>query len=105
LTGKVATFAFNKYGHGARASRAIIVVHGPVTASAELPEPDATTIVYVQEGGGWRMYPARAPMLKRTIRVEPLAGDPKQTLVLVELSNGARQGFGIWWLKSEQGDR
>jgi hypothetical protein len=105
VTGRVDTFSCGNYGGGNKSSRAIVVIQSPVTAPVELPEPDATTIIYVQHGTDWRPYPAGAPILKRTIRIEPWPDDPKQSSIMVELSSGARQGFNIWWPKSEPGKR
>jgi hypothetical protein len=71
----------------------------PVTDVVELKEPDATSVVYVQGDHGWRMFPADAPTLKRTIRLEPVPYDPNwpgaypQTSVMVELSTGAWPRF------------
>ena len=101
VTGKVEIFSFDNYGNGSKQSAAIVVIQNPVTAPVELPEPNATAIVYVQHADGWRLYPADAPTLKRTIRIQPIREDPKQSELAVELSSGARQGFGIWWPKSE----
>lgn len=103
ITGRVVTFSFGNYGNGSKQSRAIIVIQNPVTAPVELPEPDATTIVYVQHADRWRLHPASAPTLKRTIRIEPWRDDANQSSVMAELASGARQGFNVWWPKSEQG--
>jgi len=103
VTGRAVTFSFGNYGNGSKQSRAIIVIQSPVTAPVELPEPDATTIVYVQNAERWRLYPASAPTLKRTIRIEPWRDDAKQSSVMVELASGARQGFNVWWPKYEPG--
>jgi hypothetical protein len=82
-------------------SRVILMMQRPVTDVIELKEPDATSIVYIQDGAQWRMFPPDAATLKRTIRIEPEGDDPNQAKVLVELSTGARQGFGVWWRESE----
>lgn len=103
LEGKVATFSLGNYGRGSKTSRAIVVIQRPVVTRVELPEPDATTVVYIQEGNGWRKYPPGAPTLKRTILIQPERGDLHQSSVRVELSTGARQGFDVWWPKQELG--
>ena len=53
-------------------SHVTIVMQRPVTDAIELKEPDATSIVYVQGDHGWKIFPADAPTLKRTIRLEPV---------------------------------
>ncbi len=100
LTGKVTTFSLDKYGNGNKSSTAIVVLQRPVASPVELPEPDACTVVYIQEADDWRRFPPHAPVLKRTIRLEPSRNDPGQSLLTVELPDGARQGFGVWWPKS-----
>ena len=103
LTGEISVYSANdRYGSGKK-SHVTIVMQRPVTDVVELKEPDATSVVYIQGDHDWRMFPADAPTLKRTIRLEPVPYDPNwpgaypQTSVMVELSTGARQGFGVWW--------
>jgi hypothetical protein len=50
------------------------------------------------------MFPPNARTLERTIRIEPLFGDRKQSLVMVERADGARQGFGVWWPRMNSGN-
>jgi hypothetical protein len=109
LRGELSVYTANdRYGSGKK-SHVTIVMQRPVTDVVELKEPDATSVVYVQGDRGWRMFPADAPTLKRTIRLEPVAYDPNwpggspQTSVMVELSTGARQGFGVWWRTPDSG--
>jgi hypothetical protein len=109
LTGELSIYtANNRYGSGKK-SHVSIVMQRPVTDVVELKEPDASSVVYVQGDHGWRMFPADAPTLKRTIRLEPLPYDSSrpgtypQTSVMVELSMGARQGFGVWWRTPDSG--
>jgi hypothetical protein len=101
VKGTVTKYSMGRYGNGTKSSRAIIVMQSPISVPVELPEPNATMVVYFQHGNTWQKHPANAPTLKRTIRIEPLHDDPKQSSVMVELSSGARQGFGVWWPKSE----
>jgi hypothetical protein len=111
LRGELSVYTANdRYGSGKK-SHVTIVMQRPVTDAVELKEPDATSIVYVQGDHGWKMFPADAPTLKRTIRLEPVPYDPNwpgaypQTSVMVELSTGARQGFGVWWRTPDSGRR
>jgi hypothetical protein len=76
LRGELSVYTANdRYGSGKK-SHVTIVMQRPVTDVVELKEPDATSVVYVQGDHGWRMFPAHAPTLKRTIRLEPIAYDP-----------------------------
>jgi hypothetical protein len=101
LTGTLSVYTANaSYGSG-RKSHVILVMQEAVREVIELKEPDACSIVYIQGDHKWQMFPPTAPTLKRTIRIEPQADDPNQSSVMVELSSGARQGFGVWWRKTE----
>jgi hypothetical protein len=99
ITGTLSTYAADgRYGSG-KQSHVILIMQGPVKARIELKEPDASNIVYVQYGENWKMFPPKTRTLKRTIRIEPEWDDPKQSMVRVELADGATQGFGVWWPK------
>jgi hypothetical protein len=85
-------------------SHALIVLDHPVLSRAELPEPDAVTVVYIQRQDGWQKYPATAPTLKRTISLQSIQTPgraPMQTEVMVEWATGERRGFGVLWPESE----
>ena len=100
ISGRVSVYAANgKYGKG-KHSRAILIMREPVREAVQLKEPNATSVVYIQDGAGWRQIPPNAPTLSRTIRIAPQWDDPQQTSVMVELSTGAAQGFGVSWPKS-----
>jgi hypothetical protein len=104
IRGRVSTYAANgNYGHGKR-GRVILIMQGPVLEAVELKEPDASNIVYIQDRQKWTSFPPGVPTLKRTIRIEPQADDRDQSSVMVELSDGARQGFGVWWPKTNSGN-
>jgi hypothetical protein len=109
LTGEMSVYtANNRYGSGKK-SHVTIVMQRPVTDVVELKEPDAASVLYVQGDHDWRMFPADAPTLKRTIRLEPVSYDLNspgaypQTSLMVELSTGARQGFGVLWRTPDSG--
>lgn len=50
---------------------AIIVIGGPVTEPADLPEPHGTDVIYLQEPGGWKRIPSQVPTLDRGIYIYP----------------------------------
>ena len=107
LTGELSVYTANgRYGSGKK-SHVTLIMQKPVGEAVELREPDATSVVYIQEDHGWRLFPPDAPILKRTTRIEPIPYDPNwpgaypQTSVMVELSTGARQGFGVWWRRPQ----
>jgi hypothetical protein len=92
ITGTVSVYVANGlYGRGKK-SCVILIMQGPVHDPVELRQPDASSIVYVQEREQWRMFPPNARTLERTIRISP-------DMLMVKLSTGAAQGFGISWPK------
>ena len=103
VTGELSVYAANGHYGSGKKSHAIIIMQRPVAGAIELKEPDATSVVYIQGDHDWRIFPPDAHTLKRTIPLEPVAYDPNwpgaypQTSVTVELSTGARQGFGVSW--------
>jgi hypothetical protein len=58
-------------------SFAIIVVRASITKEAALPEPDGSTVVYVQQSENWEKKPLEVPTLRRSIEMMPpsLTGD------------------------------
>jgi hypothetical protein len=87
ITGTASVFSANGlYGSGKKSS-VILIIQGPIRGPVELREPDATSIVYLQEREHWRMFPSNARTLERKIRISPDS-------IMVELSTGASQGFG-----------
>jgi hypothetical protein len=100
--------ANDRYGSGKK-SHVTIIMQKPVDGVIKLKEPDAASVVYIQGDHEWRMFPPDAPTLKRTIRLEPIpfdANSPRafpQTFIMVELSTGGSQGFGVWWGARESG--
>jgi len=81
----VNTFNAGRFG---RPARAIVLIRHPTYRPVYLPQPDRTTMIYVQDTERWRWYPSTAPTLPRTIRLTP--GD-RQTLVEVVRADGARE--------------
>jgi hypothetical protein len=103
ITGAVLTHsANNRYGSGKK-SHVILIMQRPVEKTVELQEPDSCSVVYVQDAGGWRMFPPNARTLERKIRIQPDTQNPEQSLLEVELATGATQGFGILWPQPSSG--
>lgn len=91
LTGKLTITASSVHGTG-KHSRAVIVMHRRVGSAVELAQPDATEVIYIQNGNEWKMYPPDSPTLRRSILLEPFKHDPRSTGYMVELADGAAQG-------------
>src|SRR2546423_3298378 len=69
LRGRLEGYTQVYYGDG-KPGRAIIIMQHQLKSPVELPQPDGTTVIYVQDGDEWKMYPVNAPTLKRTILLE-----------------------------------
>jgi len=82
------------YGQGRKSSRVLLVISEDIEQRTVLPLPDATTVVYIQNGKRWRMYPPSAPTLVRSIRLEP-ATSTRTAYYVVELADGSEQGGGV----------
>lgn len=52
-------------------SLAIIVIRTPVTKGIVLPEPDGSTVAYIQKSENWEMNPTQSPVLRRGIEIRP----------------------------------
>ena len=103
LTGRLTVGGGGTFGRG-RHSRAVIVMHSQVDSPVDLLQPDATKVIYIQDGKGWRMHPPDAPTLERTIRLQVATHTTAHTLYAVELVNGARSGGTAFvWSKYTEG--
>jgi len=94
ITGNFRVVHLSRQGEG-RQSLAILITGGPIEERTLLPEPDGTTVIYVQESGGWTKHPADAPTLKRSIEVSPPTKDGAIGYLWVPMSSGLRYGDGI----------
>lgn len=56
---------------GGAEARMLVVVTGPLDAEARLKVPKGASVVYVQRGEKWTMYPSAAPTLGKSIVLEP----------------------------------
>ena len=91
-------------GHAANTTqrpraRILVLLVRPVDRVHWLPEPDATTIVYIQEDAGFRRFPSDAKVLSdRAVELYPVGAQGKETRYWVEHAGGARSsGGGIQW--------
>lgn len=93
LSGELTFSGSSRHGGGGKTARAVIIMYQQLNEPVDLPQPDASEIIYVQKEGGWSRYPADAPVLDRTIRLWVDSGDPNRvTRYSVELFDGSRQG-------------
>ena len=56
---------------GGAEARMLVVVTGPLEAEARLKVPKGVSVVYVQSGKKWTMYPSAAPTLRKSIELGP----------------------------------
>jgi hypothetical protein len=89
-------------GHAANTTqtpraRVLVLLRRPVDRAYRLLQPDATTVLYVQEDSGFRRFPADAKVLKdRAVELYPAHGN--ETRYWVEAAGGSRSGgSGIQW--------
>jgi hypothetical protein len=75
---KFRVLSLTKQGKGKNAL-AIVVIRTRVSENVVLPEPKASTVVYVQESDRWEKKPPEAPTLLRGIELEA-ARPPDETL-------------------------
>ena len=52
-------------------ARMIVLFTGPLTQNLKLPQPDASTVLYVQEGETFKRYPSGSPLLNRLVEFTP----------------------------------
>jgi hypothetical protein len=89
-------------GHAANTAehpraRILVLLRRPVDRVYRLLEPDATTVLYIQEDRGFRRFPADAKVLSdRAVEFFPAGGN--ETRYWVEHAGGARSGgSGVQW--------
>jgi hypothetical protein len=76
-------------------ARALIITRGPLEGQVALPQPKATSVVYLQHGTRWEMSPPDAPTLKRKIRFEQ-SGKTSGT-ILVHIDPGDEGTEFTWY--------
>jgi TonB family protein len=67
--------ASNRGGIVSPRARMIVLFTGPLTRSVKLPEPDASNVVYVQEGDAFSHYPSDIGALNRFVEFTPFSQD------------------------------
>jgi hypothetical protein len=58
-------------GDGLNQARMLIVVSGPVATEAGLREPKGVSVVYIQRGDRWEMFPQNAPTISARVKIGP----------------------------------
>lgn len=74
-------------------ARAVIVCIGDLRSPVELREPRGTSVMYVQNGSLWKMFPADAPTLRNNIKFWPSAKVPK----MIEVQSGSSHSTFSWY--------
>lgn len=62
--------SLSRQGKGKK-SLAIVVVRAPVKKEVALPEPDGSTVVYIQQSENWEKKPSEVPTLRRSLEITP----------------------------------
>ena len=94
LTGQLNVLSGSRTGGEIKHSRVIVVMQRQLDKlSIDLAQPNGVNVIYVQdENNNWRMYPANAPTLQRSIHLEIPKDKADVTEYWIELESGARQG-------------
>lgn len=58
-------------GEPVHRARMVIVITGPVTAEARLRKPRGVSVVYIQRGDRWDMFPPNAPTIHERVTIGP----------------------------------
>jgi hypothetical protein len=88
---KFRLLSLTRQGKGQNAL-AIVVIRSRVREDVVLPEPKASTVVYVQQSDKWEKKPSEAPTLLRGIELEA-ASPPDETLAYFKIL--WEPGFGV----------
>lgn len=96
VKGNCRVTTYGVHGSG-KFSKAIIVLREIPLQVIELYQPDEFSIVYIQDGLKFSIYPENAPTLSRTIELRRSlsdinTNDSNNVSYLVELAGGAKQG-------------
>jgi hypothetical protein len=80
-------------GNGSRHARAIIVLRERLETRVDLREPKATTVVYVQDGKNWNMYPPGARTIDKKISFWPSEVDSTDLELEIEPRMSSSSSF------------
>lgn len=78
-------------GKGKAARMVVVMSHQP-SAQFELPQPKATSVIYVQLHDGWKKHPESAPTLDRKVVCGPSAHNARATHCRIEHYGGSLSG-------------
>lgn len=73
-----------------REARFFIIIQSPVKSLVKLHQPDRMSVVYIQDGDKFKMYPQDAKTLDRVLEIYPF--DSNVVNYWLELPGGGRQG-------------
>ncbi|HSL93936.1 MAG TPA: hypothetical protein VK905_04965 [Bacillota bacterium] len=99
LHGKIEVIAYSSTGRGT-GSRVILILQKPVEDQVYLPIPDDETVIYIQQGNGWKTIPDDVPMLDDVrLRLETRKEDKiYATEATLELPGGGGELLGgVGW--------
>jgi hypothetical protein len=76
-------------------ARMIVLFTGPLARVVNLPQPDASNVIYVQNGDGFRPYPSGVRVRDRAVELTPYIDRPGVLRLWVEHASGSRSGGDI----------
>lgn len=84
------------HGSSPAQARAVVVFTGELHSRVELREPQATHILYVEQGDAWRIYPPDAPTIRNKIKFWPSTKGSGKIEVQTEPALGEPNAFS-WY--------
>ena len=101
LRGSLVARGYDRRGRG-KPARVLVVLVTNVTATVDLPQPDATNGLYVQGEKGFVLLPIGTPTIAKTLRLErhdaPLGGE--ETFWWIDMGSGIQGGTAWIWTEN-----
>jgi hypothetical protein len=78
-------------------AKAIVIATEPINRRVELRQPKRTTVMYVQVGDSWKVFPENAPTIKKKILLQPAPDGPTRIQFDVEPKVGKSVSTFTWY--------
>jgi hypothetical protein len=77
---------------GGDPGRALVILDHDIDTEQRLPLPRHASVIYVQQSGGWLNLPSDAPVLSRSILLNPGPDPQNAVMTYVQNIDGSRSG-------------
>ncbi|MGH2574507.1 MAG: hypothetical protein ACRDFC_02285, partial [Ignavibacteria bacterium] len=91
LKGRLNISSTSTQGEG-KIARMFIILNKPIKSSVKLFQPDGNSIIYIQDGDSFKMFPPVAETLNRGLELYPDEADSRTVNYWVELAGLGRRG-------------